>query len=188
MLAAHRRGLVWLVAAGAIAASCSLSPLDDLTRNHVDGGSCERGVQCSGCATCASFCDCVVASDVVECILSCQGSGGSGGGAPADGASDAAGGSGALGGGDCTVGDNQFCATCCEELSPGGWQAYSDTIEVCVCGPGAPCEQDCAGFCSGGGMGECVACLGTPAAADCTSTHCQAACQEFNTCYFNCGS
>lgn len=186
MLAAHRRGVVWLVAAGAIAASCSLSPLDDLTRNHVDGGSCERGVQCSGCATCASFCDCVVASDVVECILSCQGSGGSGGGAPADGASDAAGGSGGSGG-SCVEGDKQLCSTCCDSRWPGGLQAYSDTIEQCVCGPGAPCEMDCGPYCSGGPMGTCQTCLGSQAGIDCSNAHCPAQCAEFSACYFNCG-
>jgi hypothetical protein len=198
MAAAHRRGLGWLVGIGLVAASCSLSSLDDLKSNGVDAGSCERGVQCSGCATCASFCDCIVASDVVQCIWNCQGSGGAGGTTAADSSSDSAGGSGLGGGGlgggglggggSCGTGDNQFCATCCEEKSPGGSQAYSDTVELCICGPGAPCEQDCAVYCTGGVIGGCAACLESQAATDCTVTHCNDACQEFNGCYYNCAS
>ncbi len=36
--------------------------------------------------------------------------------------------------------------------------------------------------------GNCYACLETPAAVECTDLYCTAACLEFNTCYYNCGS
>lgn len=202
MASAHRSGLGWLVGIGLVAASCSLSSLDDLTRNDVQAGTCERGVQCSGCTTCASSCDCVVASDVVQCILSCQGSAGGGAGTgagaggswPLDGATDAAGGSSGIGSGgvsggtSCVTGDTQFCATCCEEKAPGGSQGYSDTIELCICGPDAPCEQACAQYCIGGALGDCATCLETQEANDCTAAHCDAACQEFNVCYYDCAT
>ncbi|MBE7484540.1 MAG: hypothetical protein HS104_31815 [Polyangiaceae bacterium] len=191
------RGPERLTAVALLVCACSLTPLDSLKENTdaAAGGSpssCERGVQCSGCSSCALFCDCVAAQDVVQCILGCQG-GGAGGTSGGAGTGGAMGGSAGwagsgVGGGGCNSTDRQYCADCCNALVPGGYQAYAETIDKCICGATAPCKSECVDYCNGAQLGNCYACLETPAAVECTDLYCTAACLEFNTCYYNCGS